>query len=139
MTAVRDAAMTALLLRTLRTARELLMDRERWMQGRWASGPLGERTFPESPESYRFCLAGAVRRAAVITLPQAEHERGKLVETAQSAIVPAGLQRYRNRVPKNRRHPANVLLMAFNDSPFTMHGHVIAVLDQTIERMQADA
>jgi hypothetical protein len=47
---------------TLERVRELLSDRERWTQGRYAQNADGAPADPEGPFATAFCLIGACRR-----------------------------------------------------------------------------
>lgn len=127
-------------LRTLRIARALLDEPSAWVQHTAAKDAQRAPTSPESLDACCWCITGALIYAVASQVPEpSEHgfERSRLCDSALSALLPA-LHSQHGWPKRTRREAAGVQLMAFNDSPYTTHGDVLAVLDQSIARIEAD-
>lgn len=60
--------------------------KEGWTQGEWARDATGARVHPESTGACRFCMEGALKRAASKLEPDCRARRGNLVHGATLAI-----------------------------------------------------
>jgi hypothetical protein len=106
-------------LEVLQEARNILESPGRWCQLHYALNDQGTSTDPLDPRAQRFCLLGAIERAA--------HHLGFPYWTRREPDLLAPLYEL-----------VQGPITEFNDAPERKHKDILDLLDQTIKKLEED-
>jgi hypothetical protein len=116
MTSQERADMLSLLM----DARKLIAQPHQWIQYAWAQNADNHSCSVQNPRACKFCLVGAVIRAAFLR-PKLKHIKSQVLQA-----ITMELPEPHTRAP------------LFNDSFNTTHAGVLAVLDATIASVEGE-
>lgn len=121
-----EAEDAAIVCDVLTRARALIETPERWTRGTFARDEDGLPVLMISPEATRFCLLGAVRRAATKVNVMSK------VKIGVSPISMLVSDELRATISEAYEIEA---VSDWNDKSFRTHGQVLWAIDKTIERL----
>jgi hypothetical protein len=116
-------------LEALKGAREILAEESRWIKGRMRGYryPDGSVGMPGQRQPNCFCLAGAIHEAGGIGSIVSMAAVSSLSQVIYPTIQPLSYTEVEDNV------------IGFNDQPEREHAQVLAILDRTIAKWEAEA